>query len=94
MTTGYTGPWIENTFRDHFVRQFKAEGDIGIRLYLPIMWFDCHFGCSKMQQEDLKGTCMYCAEAWNCIVELPVSFCATGTPGQCCSARRGVAAAA
>jgi hypothetical protein len=72
FTAGYAGPWIENTFRDYFVRLFEAGEDVGTRLYLPVMWFDCHFGCSKEQQEDLKGACMFCAAAPVCIVELPM----------------------
>ena len=49
---------------------FAAGEDVGARLYLPIMWFDCHFGCSKEQQEDLKGGCMFCAAATSVINEL------------------------
>lgn len=52
---GHSGPWLENTCRDHFSALFAAGEDVGDRIYLPIRWFDCIFGCSKEQKADLRG---------------------------------------
>lgn len=54
-TAGHNGPWIENTFRDHFEQLYISGGDVGDRVYLPVMFFDCLAGCSQQQKADLKG---------------------------------------